>query len=72
MSFSFKICSSLHLIRSKLQIAHTVCPRTTIQPHTPPCLSRSFQSLGLTTQFFPGPKKLSTYLTQSFCILSAS
>lgn len=72
MSFSLKICSSFYLIRSKLRIAHTVCPRTAIQPHTPPGLSRSFQSLGLTTQFFPGPRKLSTFLTQSFCILSVS
>jgi hypothetical protein len=72
VSFPFKIYSSCHLICTKLRIAHTVCPRTAIQPHTPPCLSRSFQSLGLTTQFFPGPRKQSTYLSQPFCILSAS
>lgn len=43
-----------------------------IQTHTPPCLSRSFQSLGLTTQLFSGHGKLFTYAIQSFCILSAS
>lgn len=43
-----------------------------IEPHTPPCLSRSFQSLGLTTQLFPGHRKLFAYAIQSFCMLSAS
>lgn len=72
MSFSFKICSFFPVIHTKLHIAHTGCPCAAIQPHTPPCLSRSFQSLGLTTQLFPGRRKLSTYVTQSFCILSSS